>query len=234
VLETGFLDRRLVVEGRERRYVVYLPFHYSPERCWPVILALHGKGESGQDGLFQLWHGLARAIHQDRERWPFVCLFPQKADPDQLWLAELPLLQAVLEAAENEFALDPRRRYLTGLSQGGHGTLALAAKLSWRFAALAPVCGWTEHPEAAAEEIGSVPVWAFHGARDEVVPADRSQEVVEAIQQRGGNAKLTLYPEIGHDSWSRAYEDESLAEWLLEQVLDGPFGVEESLTDPSS
>lgn len=213
--ETGFLDRVVSVGGQERRYVVQVPIGYGPGKKWPAILFLHGRGESGSDGRFQLWHGLERAMVRYRDRWPFVAVFPQKADPNQLWPAEIPMLVAILESVEAEYSLDPRRRYLTGLSQGGHGTIQLAGRLPWKFAALAPVCGWADDPDIAAEAIGKTPLWAFHGDKDEAVPVQRSVELVEALQKRAGNAKLTRYPDVGHDSWHRAYQDENLAEWLL-------------------
>lgn len=217
--ETGFLDRTVEVAGVKRRYVVHVPLGYGPGKKWPAILFLHGYGESGTDGMFQLWHGVERAIVRKRDDWPFIVLFPQKADFKPLWPTELPTLLAVLDAAEAEFSLDPKKRYLTGLSQGGHGTVNLATKLSWKFAALAPVCGWADDPEVAAEAIGKTPLWAFHGDKDTAVPVQRSIDLVEAIQNRGGDAKLTRYPDVGHDSWHKAYQGEQIAAWFLTHSL---------------
>jgi len=217
--ETGFLDRVVTVDGAERRYVVHVPHGYGPGKTWPAILFLHGKGESGTDGRFQLWHGAERAIVRQPSDWPFIVVFPQKADPDKLWPSEIPMLVKILEGVEAEFSLDPSRRYLTGLSQGGHGTIQLATRLPWKFAALAPVCGWADDPEIAAEAIGKTPLWAFHGDKDQAVLVKKSIDLVEAIDKRGGNAKLTRYPDVGHDSWHRAYQNEGLAAWFLEQRL---------------
>lgn len=217
--QTGFLDRVISVEGQERKYVVHVPVGYGPGKKWPAILFLHGRGESGTDGRFQLWHGLERAIVRNAEDWPFVAVFPQKPEQDKLWPTEIPMLVAILEAAEAEFSLDPARRYLTGLSQGGHGTIQLATRLPWKFAALAPVCGWADDPDTAAAAIGKTPLWAFHGDKDQAVQVTKSIELVEAIKNRGGNAKLTRYPEVGHDSWHKAYQDEGLAEWFMAHKL---------------
>jgi predicted peptidase len=95
----------------------------------------------------------------------------------------------------------------------------LATKLSWKFAALAPVCGWADDPEVAAEAIGKTPLWAFHGDKDTAVPVQRSIDLVEAIQNRGGDAKLTRYPDVGHDSWHKAYQGEQIAAWFLTHSL---------------
>lgn len=217
--ETGFLDREVGDGDAPRRYVVHVPSGYGPGKKWPAILFLHGRGESGTDGRFQLWHGLERAIVRAAADWPFIAVFPQKADPQQLWPSEIPMLVNILEEVESEFSLDPNRRYLTGLSQGGHGTIQLAHRLPWKFAALAPVCGWADDPKAAAEAIGKTPLWAFHGDKDQAVLVEKSIELVDAIQKNGGHAKLTRYPEIGHDSWHKAYQDEGLAKWFLRHSL---------------
>lgn len=217
--ESGFLNRTLKVEGGTKRYVAYVPEGYGPGKKWPAILFLHGRGESGTDGLFQMWHGLERAIVRHREEWPFVALFPQKPEQDKLWPTEIGALVSILESAEAEFSLDPKRRYLTGLSQGGHGTIQLAARLPWKFAALAPVCGWADDSVVAAEAIGKTPLWAFHGDLDQAVPVQRSVDLVEAIEKNGGAAKLTRYPDVGHDSWHKAYQDEGLGKWFLQHSL---------------
>jgi predicted peptidase len=59
--------------------------------------------------------------------------------------------------------------------------------------------------------------WVFHGAKDNTVPSRRSEEMVEAIKAAGGNVKFTVYPEAGHDSWTQAYNDPELYQWLREQ-----------------
>lgn len=214
-LPSGFLDREVQVNGVSRRFVVYVPIDYSPSHAWPAILFLHGRGESGSDGRRQLTQGLAPAIVKRRAAWPFVVIFPQKSQPEIRWTDEVPMLAAILDAVEASYHLDPARRYITGLSQGGHGTLTLAMRLPWHFAALATVCGWVDDPAAAAAAIGTVPVWAFHGEDDPIVPVGRSLEIVEALHRVGGQAQLTRYPSVGHDAWHLAYGNEDLPSWFL-------------------
>ncbi|MBT3194430.1 MAG: prolyl oligopeptidase family serine peptidase, partial [Verrucomicrobia bacterium] len=103
----------------------------------------------------------------------------------------------------------------TGLSMGGFGTFALAAESPNRFAAIAPVCGGGE--PKSARTIAHIPARVFHGAKDNVVPLKRSQDMVEAIKAAGGNVSLTIYPEAGHDSWTETYANPELYEWLLQQ-----------------
>ena len=103
---------------------------------------------------------------------------------------------------------------LTGLSMGGYGTWALASKYPDRFAAIAPICGGGKR--FMAYRLKDTPVWAFHGAKDRVVPLEESEEMVNAINARGGSAKLTVYPDAGHDSWTESYDNSELYDWLLE------------------
>ena len=62
-----------------------------------------------------------------------------------------------------------------------------------------------------------LPVWAFHSAKDPTVPLKRSEEMVEALRQRGGNVRFTVYPEALHDSWTETYADRRFWEWLFAQ-----------------
>lgn len=193
-------------------YVVYHPKGLEPP--YPAILFLHGRGESGTDGLRCCFHGIGSAAKLQMEDWPCLVVFPQKPDQDRLWPEHVENLNQVLTAVEAEFPIHETRRTITGLSQGGHGTLALASGLAWKFAAAAPVCGWMDDL-GAARDLVDIPVWAFHGEADEVIPASRSIEAVEAIRETGGDAKLTLYPGVGHNSWDLAYRTEGLGPWLL-------------------
>jgi len=88
----------------------------------------------------------------------------------------------------------------------------MAIKHPGLFSALAPVCGGGNPGDVG--KIGGMPVWMFHGAKDNVVPLRRSQEMLDALRLCGNDAKLTAYPEIGHDSWKQAYADPELYKWL--------------------
>ena len=109
---------------------------------------------------------------------------------------------------------DPERVYLTGLSMGGFGTWAWAAREPQRFAAAIPICGGG-NPETA-EKLVALPIWVFHGGKDNVVPLSRSEAMVKAIQQAGGRkVKLTAYPDAGHDAWTKTYDNPEIYKWLL-------------------
>ena len=67
-----------------------------------------------------------------------------------------------------------------------------------------------------ARNLSKVPVWAFHGAKDPVVPLSESEKMVDAVKRAGGDAKLTVYPDALHNSWDATYDNPKVYEWLLE------------------
>ena len=195
-------------------YLLYLPKDYhDTHEDFPLVLFLHGSGERGTDIEKVKVHGLPKLISQGRE-FPFIVVSPQC--PDHIfWDADI--LIALLDEIESEYRIDKNRIYVTGLSMGGFGTWELAIRQPDRFAAIAPVCGWND-PEKACL-LKDVPVWAFHGAKDMVVPVAASEKMVEKLKSCGGDAKLTIYPEANHDSWTETYNNDELYTWLLEHFL---------------
>ena len=154
-------------------------------------------------------------INEGKE-FPFIVVSPQCPD-EYFWNDDL--LLALLDEIEENYRVDKNRIYVTGLSMGGHGTWSLALAQPNRFAAIAPVCGWS-HPVEFCK-IAHIPIWIFHGAKDFVVPVSASEQMVEKLKSCGGsNVKLTIYPEANHDSWTETYNNEELYKWLLEQSLD--------------
>ncbi|HEX6810256.1 MAG TPA: alpha/beta hydrolase-fold protein [Planctomycetota bacterium] len=212
-MPTGFLPRTISLDGREHRYVVYVPPGYTKEREWPLLVFLHGMGECGTDGKKHVDVGLGPAMKKDRERWPFVVVFPQKPDRESQWIDHEALVIGVLDATVKEYRISAQQRLLTGLSQGGAGTWALGAKHADKFAAIAPVCGYGR-PAKVAEALKNMPIWAFHGVDDKAVPAQQSKDLCAAVKEAGGDPLLTLYENTAHNSWDKAYRESNLAEWL--------------------
>lgn len=184
---------------------------------YPLLLFLHGAGERGTDVELMALHGPLKHAQNGKE-FPFIIAAPQ-CPADNYWTAYIESLNTYLDNLIEEYPIDPDRIYLTGISMGGCGTWQWALANPERFAAIAPVCGigipWY------AERLKNMPVWAFHGEQDGCIPCHHSVEMVNAIQAVGGNARLTTYPEIGHNAWDPAYENEELYRWLLSQKKQG-------------
>lgn len=211
---TGFLIKSVEVDNRWHDYVVYVPRDYDPAKAWPVILFLHGRGERGSDGLLQTDVGLGRAIRRNPERLPAIAVFPQCPDTVH-WDGALDIAEAAFKQTLAEYHTDPSRYYLTGLSMGGYGTWIYGAQTADTWAALLPICGGGN--VADAQRLAQVPIWAFHGADDTVVPPERSREMVAAVKAAGGTVHYTEYPETAHNAWDQAYGDPKVVKWLLKQ-----------------
>ena len=199
-------------------YLLGLPEGYGDdrERRWPLMLFLHGAGERGDDVERVRTHGIPKVVDSGRAL-PFITVSPQ-CPMGTLWAAQLDALEALLNDIVTTYTVDTDRLYLTGLSMGGNGTWHFAAAHPERFAAIAPVCGWGDFFAGFPERVcrlKQVPVWAFHGAQDTVVPLSGSQVLVEKLQECGGDVRLTVYPEAGHDSWTETYNNPELYDWFL-------------------
>jgi len=204
----------------EVNYLLSLPKGYDAkaERRWPLILFLHGAGERGTNVWRVAIHGPAKNTKVLPE-FPFIIVSPQCPER-QVWSNDIVL--ALLDEVTTKYAVDTSRVYLTGLSMGGYGTWSLGLTHPERFAAIVPICGGgqmisvllSSRDRGAA--LRSLGVWAFHGGKDPVVPLQESQRMVDALKKAGlADVKLTVYPEAEHDSWTEAYKNPELYEWLL-------------------
>ena len=196
-------------------YLIALPKGYDAEGdAVPLLLFLHGAGERGKDLSKVKMHGPPKMIEQGHT-FNAIVVSPQ-CPKDSWWSYEVDALIALLDKIERDYNIDKNRIYVTGLSMGGYGTFALAARQPERFAAAVPICGGGEL--FAAVRLTDLPMWVFHGEADKVVPVEESKRLVRMIQNAGGkHAKLTLYPGVGHNSWGKAYADEKMWDWLFKQ-----------------
>jgi len=206
----------------ELKYLLYLPPDYSKssDKKWPLMLFLHGAGERGTDVQRVAIHGPMSLVKQGTN-FPFIIVAPQ-CPVNEIWEND-PLLQ-LLDRIEKNYAVDSNRIYLTGLSMGGYGTWKLGLSHPAKFAAIAPICGGANMIDVILgswdrrQEIEKLPIWAFHGAKDDVVPLSESERVVEGLKKAGHkDIQFTVYPEARHDSWKQAYSDPKFYEWLLKQ-----------------
>jgi predicted peptidase len=220
-VKTGQYEQSLEKEIKTTinvHYMLYIPEEYSTsEKEWPLILFLHGAGERGDDLSKVLVHGPPKLIAKENKKFPFVIVSPQCPERDS-WSSKMQIatLNALLDEIVSKYRIDQKRIYVTGLSMGGFGTWTLAAAYPDRFAAIAPICGGG-NPEDA-EKIAHLPIWVFHGAKDQTVPIERSEEMVEALKKAGSQVKFTVYPEANHDSWTVTYENPELYDWFLQHT----------------
>lgn len=238
---TNYEERRVeVADGAEKRlfrYRLLTPARIVAGTKYPVVLFLHGAGERGSDNLRQLKYLPAwMAEPAAREAYPCFVLAPQCRENER-WVdvawgdpqsspqppqpgVDLAAALAALEAVLTQEPCDADRIYLTGLSMGGYGTWDLAARMPERFAAAVPICGGGD--ERTAARLTKLPLWVFHGDADKAVPVERSRTMVAAVKSAGGTPRYTELPGVGHDSWTPAYRDPKLLDWLFGQRRGQP------------
>lgn len=214
-------------------YRIFVPKDYDAKQKYPLILFLHGAGERGDDNEAQLKHDQVLRFIRDEVQAKHPCILVAPQCPTSAWWAEIrgvgkkappgfrnmrnmvnPLL-ALVDDIEKQYSIDPGRRYVTGLSMGGFGSFALCLARPDYFAAAVPICGGTD--PSRAKEMSKVAFWVFHGGADTTVNPDQSRNAVKALKEAGASVKYTEYPGVGHNSWSKAYEEPELVEWLFSQ-----------------
>jgi predicted peptidase len=211
--------------GREiHRYAAWLPPGHDARRAWPAIVFLHGSGECGTDGEKPLQIGFGPALRAHPERWPFVVVFPQKPVEDEEWEEREALVFSVLGDAVKRYGIDVRRVALAGMSQGGHGAWMIGARHPGRWACLVPICGYGRARSIRRRAV-RLPVWAFHGLRDDLVDPNDTRRIVAGLREQRvaqgldpDDVRMTLFPDANHDSWDPAFAHDSLNVWLEERL----------------
>ena len=214
----------------------YLAFHPRESEKGskiPLVIYLHGAGGLGSEirKISGQLRGLVQAIDQFGKE-PCLVVAPQcqresdKSEERGTWEpADLDLfLEHLLETYED---IDPDRVYLTGNSMGGYGSWVWGGTSPQHFAAIAPIVGGigrggpkdvSPDLEKWAANLVKVPLWAFAGAQDKVVPAERSERMVAAIRKAGGEkARILVYPEEGHGASKQVFSSQEFFDWMFSQ-----------------
>jgi predicted peptidase len=212
--DTGFITRSVEVNGKTRKYTVFLPFTYEPSKLYPTIVFLHGLGECGSDGHHCLTEGFAPYIAHHPEAFPFITIFPQSTG-DWTGMDRAQMVAAEIDDAEANYSIDKDRIILTGYSTGGYGTWRIGAQYADRFAALVPMAGYPDSDDVPT--LAHLPIWIFHNGGDPFVFASFSSEMYDKLKKAGADVQYTEYGDFGHDCWDRAYNDPKLWDWMLQQ-----------------
>ncbi len=212
-METGLIKRLVQIGDAWRAHVVHVPEGYDDQEEWPLILYLHSSGERGSD-LRHTFAGLGLALRRHPERWPCLVVMPQC--PEEIWWTDDPRhFELPFARALEEYRVDRRRIYLTGISMGGYATWLHGAKNADTFAALLPICGGGDPEDYPA--LCTLPIWAFHGSEDDGVPPEESRRMWDMVREAGGDIQYTEYAGVGHECWDITYDDPAVIEWLLAQ-----------------
>lgn len=235
-----FEKQWLTQNGDTMPFRVLLPENYDPAKKYPLVLFLHGRGESGSDNEKQLTHG-AKMFLQDsiRKNYPAIVVFPQcaansywsnvqavmngsKAGKRTFYFVPvgepskaMVMLQSLVGNLLERYPVKLNQVYVMGLSMGGMGTFELVRRMPGLFSAAIPICGGA-HP-ATAPQLVKTKWWVFHGGKDDVVLPAFSEQMVQALKKAKASVQFTLFPNANHNSWDPAFAEPGLLKWLFSQ-----------------
>ncbi len=212
-------------------YRLLVPVNYNRGKKFPLVLFFHGVGERGNDNKIQMYCGLDIFANEIRmKHYPCFVVAPQcpvetkwadvdwKADSNTMKKNPTPPLAMSIELVkelQKEFSIDSGRIYITGYSMGGFGTWEAIQRWPDLFAAAVPVCGGGD--EAQATRLVNIPIWAFHGALDNLVSVTHSRNMINAIVRAGGMPRYSEYTLLTHLCWNYTYTDDAMFSWLFRQ-----------------
>ncbi len=218
--------KKTITKNLRCNYQLHLPKDYGhEEKKWPMIFFLHGAGGRGDDLRLLDNHQGPSKIIKNHKDFPFIIVFPQ-CPKDSWWPKQHEVLINLLDEIIQKYDVNERRIYLTGQSMGGFGSWYLGCDYPERFTAIAPICGGGD--PLSARYLKNVPVRAYHGAKDYLVPLEKCTLMVDELKKVGGDVRLTLYPEAGHNIVPLVYNDPDYYEWFLkyQKQKDGTITTE--------
>jgi predicted peptidase len=224
--------RAAFVSGADTmQYRLLYPRNYDKHRHYPLVVFLHGDGERGNDNEKQLY-AMPKALTDSvgRIKYPCFILAPQCPNkrlwvyfphfPESLKAMDEPTFPAkwtfqLIGQLITTLPIDSGRVYITGYSGGGEGTFDFLTRRPHLFAAAVPLCSVSDTAKAGL--IHNIPIWAFHGEKDEINDVKYSRMMIAALKTHGGNPKYTEYPGMGHNIIAKAYQEPGLFDWLFLQ-----------------
>ena len=217
----------------ELNYRILYPKNFDNSEKYPLLIFLHGIGERGSDNELQFKYVDKVFLNpKNYENYPSILVFPQSPLNDN-WSSRLltdneirqvfpengkptnslQLVMKLMDSLVVKDFVDKKRVYLSGLSNGAMGSFELLKNRPNMFASAVLICGGG-NPLWAKEFAKTTPVWVAHGSDDDVVYPELSINMVKAIIEQGGSPKLTLYENVGHDSWFNVFRDPEYLKWI--------------------
>lgn len=217
-------------------YRLLFPENFDPAKKYPLLFVLHGAGERGNNNEAQLIHGGKLFLNADvRKDYPAIVVFPQ-CPKESYWsnvnierdssgrrqfnfqrggkpTKAMAALMGLTERLTAKPFVDRDRVYVGGLSMGAMGTFELLRRQPKVFAAAFAICGG-DNPKNV-KKYKKVPLWVFHGEKDDIVPVSLSEQVVGALRDKKASVKFTVYPGVNHNSWDNAFQERELLPWLF-------------------
>ncbi len=207
--EERFESKRM--PGAVLKYVKYVPEKEIVGEI-PLFFYIHGAGGRGDDLSAIKAIGALDEIAYGREV-DAICVAPQCYA--ETWFDLYQLLLEFMESMINADGIDKTRVYITGSSMGAYTTWQILQSHPEWFAAAVPVCGGGMYWNAV--RLINIPIWATHGALDDAVYTEETIKMVRAINDFGGNAKITIFPKCDHEAWVPTFTSDEVWEWIFAQ-----------------
>ena len=199
-------------EATALKYILTLPTDFSKEEKLPLIIFLHGAGERGEDVQKLRLYAIPKLFCNDCDYNGTRVITLSPLCPDGItWYDLKKEVFSLIESVCSEYNVDRGNISLCGLSMGGFGTWEIAMTRPDMFSKIAPICGGGVNWRACQLKM---PIRAFHGALDNVVPVEMSEIMVNEVLASGGNVEFTVYDDLSHNCWDRAFEETDLIRWL--------------------
>lgn len=238
--KSAFIKTQFILKGDTLPVRILYPENFDETKKYPLMLFLHGRGESGSDNEKQLIHGSKMFLNPSfRANTQAVVVFPQCSN-DSYWAnvkitaddkgkrnfdfqkggkpsTSMKLLLAYLDELDDLPYLDEERFYAGGLSMGGMGTYELLRRKPKTFAAAFAICG-ADNVANVKKYANKLPLWLFHGLKDDVVLPEYTINIANELKRLGADYKLNLYPNANHNSWDPAFAEPELLPWVFSKV----------------
>jgi len=205
--------KKFISKNRKSEALDYAEFSPDTDERLPLLIYIHGAGALGQNvNVLQYWMVTSELEKRPQYRCRLVLPYCHAKE----WVEIYDVLLEFVDEMRHRGDIDSERIYLMGESLGGYTTWQLAMSRPDWFTAIVPICGggvgWS------ACRLVNLDIWAFHGALDTTVYPGETIRLVSIINNCGGHAKLTVYPDCNHDCWTPAMTDDALWEWLFSRV----------------
>ena len=235
---TLFEKKLFIHNGDTMPYRILLPPKYDPRKKYPLVVFLHGRGERGRDNEKQLIYCKSFFMaDSNRAAFPAIVVFPQCSahgywsnvfiendtvtnkkrffhfKPDSLPTRDMRLLMELINYIPTQYKIKKSNVSVLGYSMGGMGTLELVRRMPATFKRAVAICGGA-HP-ATAKKMKNTRIWLLHGLKDEVVPADFTLKMAEALKAANAKVEVTLFPTTGHNAWEPTFRHPGLLPWLF-------------------
>ncbi|MBR2025267.1 MAG: phospholipase [Clostridia bacterium] len=201
-------------ESTSLGYILTSPSNINDNEKYPLIVFLHGAGERGDNLDLLKCYCIPKLFTNDCDYQGLKTFTVSPQCPsEKTWIDFKNEIYDLIDEICEKYPINKDRISLCGISMGGFGTWELALSECHRFYKIAPLCGGGMNWRAWY--VKDIPIRVYHGRRDDIVPLCQSEAMVNSIKLQGGNVDFTIYDDLSHNCWDRAFEETDLIKWLI-------------------